>query len=331
MGKKTLHLILAVLTVTALVLVARQGNTQEAYPTRPVLLVPCGSPGGGLDIHARAIERTMALEKLFDKPFSVLNKGGGGGNICTAYMVGQKGGDALAINDNRILLGSLMGTTEYGQKDITPIARLTTDYEVWAVRADSKYKSALEVLADLKKDPTSVTFGVGTVPGSDQFSVLLPAKAQGIDFPKIKIVAFASGGDAMAQLLGGHVPILASSMAELMAQVDAGKIRILAVSSPSKIDRLGNVPTWKDLGIDVTIYMWRGVYGPPDMPKIASDYWKKKFAEMVKTPTWKEMMAKYQVYDSYLSADEFEKFLDKEQAQIAELLGKMGMLKKVSK
>lgn len=331
MVKKKLNLVMVILAVTGMVLAAGQGNSQEIYPSKPVLMVPCGSPGGGLDIHARAIERVMTAEKLLDKPFSILNKGGGGGNICTAYMIGQKGTDALAINDNRILIGSLMGTTEYGPKDITPIARLTTEYEVWAVRSDSKYKSALDVLEDLKKDPTSVPFGVGTVPGNDQFSVLLPAKAQGIDYTKIKVVAFASGGDAMAQLLGGHVPVLASSMAELMSQVDAGKIRILAVSSPSRIDRLRNAPTWKELGIDVTIYYWRGVYGPPEMPKVAYDYWNRKFGEMVKTKTWKETLTKYEIYDSYLSGAEFKKMLEKEQAQIAELLGKMGMLKKANK
>ncbi|PJC72424.1 MAG: hypothetical protein CO013_09290, partial [Syntrophobacterales bacterium CG_4_8_14_3_um_filter_58_8] len=177
MLSKTFRVALAILAATTLVLVSEQVNAQQAYPTKPVQLVPAGSPGGGLDIHARAIEQALTVEKMLDKPFTVLHKGGGGGNLLTSYLVNQKGnGYVIGINSNRVLLNELMGTIEYGYKDLTPIARLTTEYECWAVRADSKYKTALEVMADLKKDPTSVTFGVGTVPSDDQFNILLPAK-----------------------------------------------------------------------------------------------------------------------------------------------------------
>jgi len=331
MLNKRLRLAFVVLTVTAFVLVAERGNTQQAekYPTKPVQLVPAGDPGGGLDIHARAIERALTVEKMIDQPFTILNKGGGGGNLATSYMVTQKGnGYALAINSNRVLLNPLMGTIEYGLKDMTPVIRISAEYIVWAVRSDSKYKSALEVLDELKKDPRSVVFGVGTVPSNDQFNILLPAKQKVIDYSKIKITAFRAGGDAMAQLLGGHVPILSSSMSELVAQVDAGKIRVLAVSSASKLDRLPGVPTWKDLGIDLTISHWRGIFGAPAMPKIAYDYWSKKFADMVKTKTWKDLLANYQLYDAFMSGDEFKKQLEKDEATYRELLGSLGMLKK---
>ncbi len=331
MSNKTLRLTLFSLTVAALVLVAGRGNTQQPakYPTKSVQLVPAGDPGGGLDIHARAIERALTAEKMLDQPFIILNKGGGGGNVTTSYMANQKGsGYALAINSNRVLLNPLMGTTEYGLKDMTPVARVTAEYIVWAVRSDSKYKSALEVLDELKKNPQSVVFGVGTVPSNDQFNILLPSKQKGVDYAKIKIVAFRAGGDAMAQLLGGHVPILSSSMSELVAQVDAGKIRVLAVSSAQKLDRLPGVPTWKDQGIDLTISHWRGIFGPPGMPKMAYDYWNKKLADMVRTKTWKDLLANYQLYDAFMPGDEFKKQLDKDDGTYRELLGSLGMLKK---
>lgn len=332
MIKKTLHVAFIALTVTAFVLVAGWGNAQQEYPTKAVQLVPAGGPGGGLDLHARAIEQALTVEKLINKPFTILNKGAGSGNVATSYMANLKGtGYALAINSNRVYVNQLMGTTEYGLKDMTPVVCLTTEYIVWAVRADSKYKSALEVLADLKKDPTSLTFGVGAIPGDDHFNVLLPVKQKGIDYSKLKIVAFSAGGDAMAQLLGGHVPILSSSMAELVAQADAGKIRILVVSSASKLDSIPGVPTWKDLGIDLAICHWRGVFGPPEMPKVAYDYWNKKFAAMVKTKTWKDSLAKYELFDAFLPGDEFKKQLEKEEVTYTELLGTLGMLKKVKK
>jgi putative tricarboxylic transport membrane protein len=332
MVRKYFPITLIALSLIILALVSGQGNAQQAYPTKPVELVAAGNPGGGLDIHARAIEQAMTAEKMLDKPFTIAHKGGGGGNITTSYLVNQKGNAyVLGINSNRVLLNELMGTIEYGYKDLTPVARLTTEYAVWAVRADSKYKTALEVLADLKKDPTSLTFGVGTIPSNDQFNILLPAKQRGIDYSKIKIVVFDAGGDAMAKLLGGHVPILSVNISEISAQLDAGKIRVLAVSAPAKVDRIPNVPTWRDLGMDITIYHWRAIYGPPDMPKVAYDYWNKKFADMVKTKTWKGLLDKFELFDAFLPGDEFKKQLEKDNETYRELLGTMGMLKKGKK
>jgi putative tricarboxylic transport membrane protein len=332
MVRKYFPITLIALSLIILALVSGQGNAQQAYPTKPVELVAAGNPGGGLDIHARAIEQAMTAEKMLDKPFTIAHKGGGGGNITTSYLVNQKGNAyVLGINSNRVLLNELMGTIEYGYKDLTPVARLTTEYAVWAVRADSKYKTALEVLADLKKDPTSLTFGVGTIPSNDQFNILLPAKQKGIDYSKIKIVVFDAGGDAMAKLLGGHVPILSVNISEISAQLDAGKIRVLAVSAPAKVDRIPNVPTWRDLGMDITIYHWRAIYGPPDMPKVAYDYWNKKFADMVKTKTWKGLLDKFELFDAFLPGDEFKKQLEKDNETYRELLGTMGMLKKGKK
>jgi putative tricarboxylic transport membrane protein len=105
-------------------------------------------------------------------------------------------------------------------------------------------------------------------------------------------------------------------------------VRVLAVSSPNRLDRIPNVPTWRELGIDTTIYHWRGIYGPPEMPKVAYDYWNKKFGEMVKTKTWKGLLDKFELFDAYLPGDEFKKQLERESETYRELLGTMGMLKK---
>lgn len=332
MLSKNFRVTLIVLAATAFLVVAGQGNAQQAYPNKPMQMVVAGSPGGGLDLHARAIEQALTAEKLYDQPFTVMHKGGGAGNVGTSYMVTQKGGGyALIINSNRVLLNPLMGTTEYGLKDMTPVARLTTEFIIWTVRADSKYKTALDVLADLQKDPTSVTFGVGTIASNDQFNILMPAKQKGIDFRKIKVVAFNAGGEAMAELLGGHVPILSTGLSEAITQADAGKVRIISVSASSKVDRIPSVPTWKDMGIDVAIFHWRGIYGPPEMPKVAYDYWNKKFAAMVKTKTWKGLLDKFELYDAFLPGDQFLKELEKDNVMYTELLGAMGMLKKMKK
>lgn len=302
--------------------------SRAAYPTQPIELIPAGDPGGGLDLHARMIEMVFQQEKLADKPFTVINKGAGGGNAATAYMVTKKGeGYQLQINTNRVLLNALKGTTKHTLKDMTPIARLTAEYEIWVVRADSPFKSAKDVIAKLREDPRSVAFGIGTAPpATDHLNVIMPARASGLDVTKLKVVAFRGAGDLATQILGGHVAVGSTSISELIAHIDAGKLRPLAVSAPKRLERMKDVPTWKELGIDVELAHWRGVFGPPEMPREAQEYWQKKFAQMAATKSWKEALAKNELMDAFLPADRFQQELARDNVQFRELLGTLGML-----
>jgi putative tricarboxylic transport membrane protein len=282
-----------------------------------------------VDIVARMIDQTLTAEKMLDKPFVLSNKAAGGGNQGTAFLVEQKGnGDILCVNNSRVALNQLLGTIEYGPSNLTPIARLTTDFTAWVVRADSKYKSALEVLADMKKDPKSVTFGVTSMQSNNYFNILLAAKQYGIDYKQMTVVALPAGGELISQLLGGHIPIMGSQLAEIVAHVNAGKMRILSISSPSQVDRFPGVPTWKDLGLDVVVLQWMGTYGVPNMPKVAQDYWIKKLSAMVKTKTWKDLLYKFELHDAFLAGEPFKKQIESEEATFTELLGSFGMLRK---
>src|SRR5574342_783000 len=110
------------LLLLAVLLAAPLPGSGQTYPAQPIELVAAGDPGGGLDLHARMIEMVFNQEKLADKPFSVVNKGAGGGNAAVAYMVTKKGSDYyLAINTNRVLLNPLKGTTKHTLKDMTPV------------------------------------------------------------------------------------------------------------------------------------------------------------------------------------------------------------------
>jgi putative tricarboxylic transport membrane protein len=315
-----------ILSACATLLAARA--TAAGYPAQPIDLIPAGDPGGGLDLHARMIEVAFTQEKLSDKPFTVVNKGAGGGNAATAYMVTKKGdGYALQINTNRVLLNALKGTTKHTLKDMTPVARLTGEYEIWVVRADSPYKTAEDIIAKLKADPGSVAFGIGTAPpATDHLNIVMPCQARGVDIKKLKVVAFRGAGDLATQILGGHVAVGSTSISELIAHIDAGKLRPLVVSAPQRLDRLKGVPTWKETGVNVTLVHWRGVFGPPDMPGEAYAYWNAKFAKLAASKTWKDALAKNELMDAFLPGDQFAKELERDNVQYRELLGTLGML-----
>lgn len=299
------------------------------YPEKNVELVVAGSAGGGLDTVGRALDGALRDTRLFDQNFVIKNTGGAGGNIAKSY-IHQKKGDPyyIYVESNRIYVNRIVGTTQLTHRDVTPLGRLITEYLVWVVRADSPFKSAKEVLDKLKADPGSVVFGVGTVPSNDQMNILRPALAYGIDPKKIKIVPFKSGGDLMIQLLGGHVPVISTGLSEAMEQVKAGKARLLAVSAPMPLaGENAQVPTWRSIGVDVSILHWRGLFAPPGIPAEAVSYWDATLAKMVKTPEWQKVLDKYGWFDAYAGSAQFQKDLDQEFQVASDLLKQLGMAK----
>lgn len=303
------------------------------FPERPVEMVVAGSAGGGLDLTGRALETALREVKLFPQNFVIKNVGGAGGNVART-QVNQKKGDShmLYVESNRIYVNRIVGTTQLTHKDVTPIGRLITEYVAWVVRADSPYKSPKDVFDALKKNPEAVTFGVGTVPSNDQMNILRPVMASGIDPKKIKVVSFKSGGDLMIQLLGGHIPVISTGLSEAIEQVKAGKVRVIAVSSPNPLPGdLAKVPTWRSMGIDVAILHWRGVFAPPGIPKEVVAYWDKALGQMVKTDAWKQQLEKHGWFDAYADSATFRKDLDAEEKIYTEILTDLGMAKGLKK
>lgn len=303
------------------------------YPSRPIEMVPAGSPGGGLDLTARAIEGALRDEKLIRDPFVMKHMGGAGGNLAKTY-INQKKGDPhyLYVESNRIYLNRIVGTTPLSYTDVTPLGRLTTEYLVWVVRADSPFKTARDVIAKAKADPTSLTFGVGTAPSNDQMNILRPLISQGVDAKQVKIVVFKAGGDLMIQLLGGHVPVISTGLSEALEQVKGGKVRIIAISAPNPVPgELANVPTWKSMGINVSILHWRGLFAPPGIPAETVRFWDQTLGKMVKSESWKKMLERHQWFDAYADSATFRRELAQEEKVYAEILTQLGMAKGLQK
>jgi putative tricarboxylic transport membrane protein len=299
------------------------------YPAKTVEMVAAGNPGGGLDLMARALESALRDEKLFKESFAIKNMGGAGGNLAKTYINQRKGDPHFVyVESNRIYVNRIVGTTKLTYTDVTPLARLATEYLVWAVRADSPYKSAREILDKLKADPSSLSFGVGTVPSNDQMNILRPAMVYGIDPTKIRIVPFKSGGDLMIQLLGGHVPVISTGLSEAIEQAKAGKVRLVAISAPGAVaGEFSTVPTWRSMGIDVSILHWRGLFAPPGIPADAVKYWDQTLSRMAKSDSWKKILERYQWFDAYADSATFRKDLERENKVYAELLTQLGMAK----
>jgi putative tricarboxylic transport membrane protein len=238
------------------------------------------------------------------------NMGGAAGDAAKAY-VHQKKGDphVLYLESNRIYQNKIVGTTQLDFDNFVPLARLITEYLVWVVRTDSPQRSAKDILDQIKADPASVAFGVGSMPSNDYFNVVRPAMQHGADYKKLRIAAFR--GNLNIQLLGGHVQVISTTASEAMEHVKAGKARLLATSAPSpQGGDLAGVPHWRGLGIEMQILHWHDRLG-----------------KLMKTDAWKKALAQYGWADAFADSTQFKKELMAEREVTGKLLRELGFAK----
>ncbi len=328
MRKKYLLLVGVILVLLPIVSISfGEGAT---FPSRPLEIVAPANPGGGWDTLARTIDRTLEVEKLYPQPISVVNKPGGGGAVGLAYIITKKGDDyELVVYSPPLIINTINKTFTQDYRQLTPLAKLITDYQIFIVKADSPYKTFKDLMDAIKKNPNAVKFAGGSSPGSmDHLAFCKVAQVAGINPKDLSYVAFSGGGEAITTLLGGNVAFVSTGIGESLAQLQAGTVRALAVSSSTRLGGpLKDVPTLKELGINTTYEVWRGVFGAPGMSKDAQAWWAKTIKTMVGTKTWKESLEKLQWVDAYADAEQFTRFLADEQKSYQELMVTLGFAK----
>lgn len=311
----------------------KSSNKQENYPTKPVMFVAPSGAGGGWDLTARAITKILDETNLVKQTMTVENKPGGGGTVFMAeYATQDKNNDyKLFVNSPPIIINNLKaeGNSPYGYKDTTPLAQLTKDFGAIVVRADSKFQSMSQLLDAIKQNPKSVTVAGGSAPGSmDHLVAILPIYKSGIDPKIVKYVSYDGGGEAIAALLGGNTDVIATDASSVGEYVKAGKVRVLAVSAPERLDGvLKDVPTLKELGIDAEFTIWRGVFGPKQMSDDAKKFWENTFKKLSEHEKWKEELTKQGWEPEYKGSKEFTQFLQEQEQLISDMLKSLGMHK----
>lgn len=298
-------------------------------PSKSVEIVVPSSPGGSLDRTGRGIQK-LFQDGGFVPQSVVVNKPGGGGGLALAYM-DSHAGDAhyLVIGSSSLVAGHIVGGTTRNYLDLTPVALLVNDYVAFAVPAKSELKSGRDMIERLRNDPSSLSISIGVgVGGSTHIALVHAMKRAGVDFRKLKVVAFKSGGESLSAALGGHVDIIASSPGTFDQPVKAGQLRVIAISSPTRQKgAFANAPTWKELGVDSTYANWRSVSAPRGLgaPEIA--YWDSVFGRLVKTAEWREELERNLWGGEYLNSASFRKFLDEEYSELSILLKDLGLAK----
>jgi putative tricarboxylic transport membrane protein len=277
--------------LAALLCAAAAVHAQPAWkPEKSVEIIIGTSPGGPQDRMGRTLQKVLQESRLVEVPVSVENKPGGGGAVALAALAQRTGGSTLMINAPTMLNNQITGKSPLPYTDFTALAILGIEYECVAVRTDSPLKSAKELVDRLKKDPSALSVSIGTSLGNaGHLAYALAMKAAGVDIKKLKTVAFNSASDGITALLGGHIDLASTPPSAVLQHVQAGKLRVLVLTAPTRAHgELANVPTWKELGINSTHEVWRGVIGTRGMTRAQIAYWDDVLGRLVKTDAWKK-------------------------------------------
>jgi putative tricarboxylic transport membrane protein len=316
--------------VAALIFAPATGFAQTWKPDKPVEIVVGTSPGGPQDRTGRLIQRILQEQKLVPTPVNVVNKAGGGGVIGLTYLSQHPGdGHYLMVNSITLFTNHVTGRSTLAYTDFTPIAVVGVEYVGVAVRAESPLKTGRDLAERLKKDPAALSISIGTTLGNaTHVSFVLAMKAAGADIRKLKTVVFNSGGDAMTALLGGHVDAMASAPSTLLQQVKAGKVRMLAIGAPQRLGGdLAGIPTWKELGVDASFELWRGLAGPKSLTRAQVQFWDDVLGKLTRTEEWKSDLARFDMENVYRNSADTARYWKAEHEEVKGVLTELGLAK----
>jgi putative tricarboxylic transport membrane protein len=288
------------------------------------MMIPA-NPGGGWDQTGRQLAAAMQGAKLVQS-VSFENKGGAAGTPGLAQFVNSAKGDPNAVMIAGLVMvgGIIQNKSPVDLTMVTPIARLTSEYEVIVVPSSSPHKTLDDLIKAFKANPSAVSWGGGSAGGTDNILVGLIAKAVGVDVAKINYIAFKGGGDAIAAIVGGHVTAGVSGLGEFAEQIKAGRMRALAVSGPGAEQ---GIKSLKEQGVDVVLGNWRGIFGAPAITPAQRDALVKMVQAATETPAWKETLTKMGWTPWFLPGDQFKAFLDEDTKRVASIMESLGMKK----
>jgi putative tricarboxylic transport membrane protein len=286
-------------------------------------------PGGGWDLTCRSGGQVLQEAGIINGPMQVTNMPGAGGGVGFAHVVAQRNED-----DNLVVAASPATTLrlaqgQYGAFDASAVrwlGAIAKDVGVVAVPEDSPYQSLQDLVDAWTESPSDIAIGGGSaVGGQDNMKVLILAQAVGVPVEDVKYVPFDGGGEAMTAMLGGTIDVFPGDVSEILGQLEAGDIRVLATLSDEPVPALPDVPTAQELGFDVEWTVWRGFYGPGGMSDEAYEFWTDALEQVEASDEWRQIRDDSGLLPFLSLGDEFTSLIEQEVADFTELSESIGI------
>jgi tripartite-type tricarboxylate transporter receptor subunit TctC len=307
------------------VLLAGVTHAQDTYPSKPVTMIVPFPPGGVADIVARPTAEVLG--RVLKQPVVIENKPGAGGGIGMAYVAKAKPDGytiMLALSSISIIpeADKVTGRPPMFQlNQFVPIARLTADPTVLAVRADAPWKNVQEFIADAKKRPGAISYGSSGNYGTMHMPMEMFSQAAGI---KLLHVPYTGGGPAVVALLGGNVDALSTGPSTVIQHVKAGKVRVLASWGDKRLASLPEVPTLSESGVDAVFFQWAGLFAPAGTPEPVLAKLREAARITANDPTFVNAMNTVQTPVQYLDAPELARFWEADARKLAQAVQRVG-------
>jgi tripartite-type tricarboxylate transporter receptor subunit TctC len=299
----------------------------ETYPDRTVTMVVPFSPGGTSDLTARPLAQIMSAK--FGQSIIVENKPGAGGAIGMAYASKAKPDGytlLMALPSISIIPASDRVTGRkslYSQSQLEPIARITADPTVFAVSADSPWKTLDDFVQSARKQPGKISYSSSGIYGTTHVAMEMFAQAANI---KLLHVPYPGGGQQVAAVVGKQVEATPQAIAPLLPHIKSGRLRVLAVWGSERLSALPEVPSMKELGYDVEFQLWTGLFAPAGTPADVITRLRESVREAVRNPGFVSMLTSMQTPIQYLDSQEFKKFLAVDSSRLDAAVTRMGKL-----
>ena len=315
------------LTTFWLTLAAGWPALAQDYPSKPIALVVPFPPGGVADIVARPA--ADAMSRFLNVPVVIENKAGAGGGIGMGYVAKAKPDGytlLLALSSISILpeADKITARPPMFQLDqFVPIARLTADPTVLAVRADSPWKTLQDFVDDARKRPAAITYGSSGNYGTMHVPMEMFAGSAGV---KLLHVPYTGAGPAVVGLLGGNIDAVASGPSTVIQHVKAGKLRVLASWGDKRLASFPDVPTLAESGYDAVFFQWSGIFAPAGTPESVVSKLREAARAAAMDPKFVAAMATVETPVQYLDAPELKRFWDADAKKLGDAVRRVGKL-----
>jgi len=276
----------------------------------------------------------LAMERILKQPVVLVNRPGAGGAVGNAAV-------AKAAPDGYTILMALSSISvipaaermcgrpaPYELAQFAPVALISADPTVLAVRAESPYRTANDVIDAARKNPGRLAFSSSGIYGALHMPFAMLESAAGVKFLH---VPYSGGGPAMNALLGSQVELTAGGPSTLMAQIKGGKLRVLASWGTKRLDSMPDVPTFKELGMDMEYFIWSGVFVPAATPTPVVNALREAIRNSVQDREFRTTMEKLQTPVAYLDAPEFAQYWNADAKRLATALKGLGCIEDKSK
>ncbi|MCE5282568.1 MAG: tripartite tricarboxylate transporter substrate binding protein [Deltaproteobacteria bacterium] len=301
-------------------------QAQGKFPSRPISMICPFAAGGGTDAVARMVATLM--EQDLGQPVNVVNRTGGGGAVGhTAGATAAPDGYTMTLNTSDVTMLHWMGVAQVTYRELRAVGLVNFDASSLNVRADAPWKTVKELQDYAKANPGKLKASGTGKGGCWDIARAGWLMTAGIPVDAIPWVPSSGAAPSLQDMMAGGIQLVPCSLAEARALIDAKKVRSLAIMADKRLDLFPDVPTLKELGLNWSAGVWRGVVVPKGTPDNVVAILEKSLEKVVKNVKYKEFMDKSGLGIVWKPAAEFDKYMAEEDASNQKVMKTAGLIK----